>query len=108
MKVKFVTLGCKVNQYESEAMLEQLLSGGFQKADEKEPADVVVVNSCTVTATSDQKARQTLRRAKKENPDAVTVLTGCMPQAFPQEAEQLLEADIVLGTFGKSLGLFGS
>ena len=98
MKVKFVTLGCKVNQYESEAMLEQLLSGGFQKADEKEPADVVVVNSCTVTATSDQKARKTLRRAKKENPDAVTVLTGCMPQAFPQEAEQLLEADIVLGT----------
>ena len=52
MKVKFVTLGCKVNQYESEAMLEQLLSGGFQKADEKEPADVVVVNSCTVTAVS--------------------------------------------------------
>ena len=78
-------------------MLEQLLSGGFQKADEKEPADVVVVNSCTVTATSDQKARQTLRRAKKENPDAVTVLTGCMPQAFPDAAAALLEADIVLG-----------
>lgn len=97
MKAKIITLGCKVNQYESEAMLEALLAGGFQEASHQEEADLVVVNSCTVTATSDQKVRQTLRRAKKENPGAVTVLTGCMPQAFPEEAAALLEADIVLG-----------
>ena len=80
MKAKIITLGCKVNQYESEAMLEALLAGGFQEAASGEEADVVVVNSCTVTATSDQKVRQTLRRARKENPGAVTVLTGCMPR----------------------------
>ena len=54
MKAKIITLGCKVNQYESEAMLEALLAGGFQEARSGEEADVVVVNSCTVTATSDQ------------------------------------------------------
>ena len=98
MKVKFVTLGCKVNQVESEAMREALLAAGFQEAAGGEAADVVVVNSCTVTATSDQKARQALRREKKRNPGAVAVLTGCWPQAFPQEAEDFLEADVVLGT----------
>lgn len=98
MTVKFVTLGCKVNQYESEAMLEGMLAGGFQEAGPGEAADVVVVNSCTVTATSDQKARQALRRAKKQNPGAVAVLAGCWPQAFPQDAEGFLEADVVLGT----------
>lgn len=98
MKVKFVTLGCKVNQYESEAMLESMEQGGFQPAEREEQADVVVVNSCTVTAQSDQKARQALRRAKKQNPGAVAVLTGCWPQAFPGEAEAFLEADVVLGT----------
>jgi len=102
MKAKMITLGCKVNQYESEAMLEALLQGGFQEAGPGEEADVVVVNSCTVTATSDQKARQALRRAKKDNPGAVTVLTGCWPQAFPEEAERFLEADIVLGTANRS------
>ena len=98
MNVKFITLGCKVNQVESEAMREALLAGGFQEAAEGQTADVVVVNSCTVTAVSDQKARQALRREKKRNSGAVAVLTGCWPQAFPQEAEDFLEADIVLGT----------
>ena len=98
MNGKFITLGCKVNQVESEAMREALLAGGFQEAAEGQTADVVVVNSCTVTAVSDQKARQALRREKKRNPGAVAVLTGCWPQAFPQEAEDFLEADIVLGT----------
>lgn len=102
MKVTFITLGCKVNQYESEAMLEALLQAGFREAQPGEPADVVVVNSCTVTATSDQKARQALRRARKQNPDAVLVLTGCWPQAFPKEAEAFSDADIVLGTANRA------
>lgn len=97
MTVRFLTLGCKVNQYESEAMLEQLTAQGFTPAKEGEPADVLVVNSCTVTAQSDQKARQSLRRLKRQNPDAIAVLTGCWPQAFPEEARSLSEADIVLG-----------
>lgn len=96
-KVKLITLGCKVNQYESQAMLEALEKAGFRQAEGREAAGVVVVNSCTVTAVSDQKARQALRRAKKQNPGAIAVLTGCWPQAFPAEAENFLEADIVLG-----------
>ena len=97
MKVKLITLGCKVNQYESQAMLEALLQAGYTEASPAEPAGVVVVNSCTVTAQSDHKVRQALRRAKRDNPGCVAVLTGCMPQAFPQAAAALLEADIVLG-----------
>lgn len=102
MKVKFITLGCKVNQYESEAMLEELLKNGFAEASPDEAADVVVLNSCTVTATGDQKARQTLRRAKKQNPGAITVVCGCWPQAFPEQAEEFTEADIVLGNSNRA------
>ncbi len=102
MKVKFLTLGCKVNQYETQAMLEGLLAQGFQLAEEGEPAGVVVVNSCTVTAQSDQKTRQALRRMKRQNPEAVAVLTGCWPQAFPEEAAGFPEADIVLGTANRA------
>ena len=102
MTVRFITLGCKVNQYESEAMLETLLRNGFTQAGEGEPADVVVVNSCTVTAAGDQKARQALRRARRENPAAVTALTGCWPQAFPEAAAAFQEADIVFGTANRS------
>ena len=102
MKVKLITLGCKVNQYESQAMLEALLQAGFTEASPAEPAGVVVVNSCTVTAQSDHKVRQALRRAKRDNPGCVAVLTGCMPQAFPQAAAALPEADIVLGNAKRS------
>lgn len=103
MKVSVITLGCKVNQYESEAMLSQLVSAGFVPAEETEPADVVVVNSCTVTASSDHKVRQALSRARRRNPDAVLVLTGCMPQAFPERCEALTDADIVLGNRSRAL-----
>ena len=97
MTVKIITLGCKVNQYESEAMLEALLAAGHTQALPGERAQLVVLNSCTVTAESDRKVRQALRRERRMNPGAVIVLTGCMPQAFPEEAAALLEADLVLG-----------
>ena len=97
MKVKFYTLGCKVNQYESQAMTEQLLNNGYTLCSPKEKADVIVVNSCTVTNEADRKTRQAVRRFKKNNPDSVVVLTGCVPQAYPEKARELLEADIVLG-----------
>ena len=97
MRVCFYTLGCKVNLNETGALEQMFRSNGFTIAQEGEPADVFVVNSCTVTNFGDQKSRKWLRRAKRENPGAVTVLTGCYPQAFPEEAAQFLEADLVCG-----------
>ena len=102
MKIAAITLGCKVNQYETEAMLRALSAAGFSPCDKNGDADVVLINSCTVTAASDQKVRQTLHRARRDHPGAVLVLTGCMPQAFPKEAEALSEADIVLGNSNRS------
>ena len=102
MNVFFITLGCKVNQYESQAMLNQLCKAGFSAAASLREADVAVVNSCTVTAASDHKVRQALRHARKENPGAVLVLTGCFPQAFPTEAAALPEADVVLGNANRA------
>ena len=97
MRVCFYTLGCKVNLNETGALEQMFRSNGFTIVQESEPADVFVVNSCTVTNFGDQKSRKWLRRAKRENPGAVTVLTGCYPQAFPEEAAQFLEADLVCG-----------
>lgn len=97
MKVAFYTLGCKVNQYETQAMAELLASHGYDICEENGAADVYVINSCTVTAESDRKTRQAVRRFKRNHPDSVVVLTGCLPQAFPEQAEALYQADIVLG-----------
>ena len=97
MRVCFYRLGCKVNLNEARALQHRDRSNGFTIVQEGEPADVFVVNSCTVTNFGDQKSRKWLRRAKRENPGAVTVLTGCYPQAFPEEAAQFLEADLVCG-----------
>lgn len=97
MKVAFHTLGCKVNQYETELMKENLIKSGYEIANEGEEPDVFILNSCTVTAESDRKTRQMVRKAKKTFPSATIVLTGCMPQAFKPQAERLDCADIVLG-----------
>lgn len=97
MKVQFYTLGCKVNQYESEAMGELFEKRGYTVVGENEPADIVIINSCTVTAESNRKTRQTVRKARRKNSQAVIVLTGCMAQAFPDEAVKIVEADIVVG-----------
>ena len=97
MRVCFYTLGCKVNLNETGALEQMFRANGFTIAQENEPADVFVVNSCTVTNFGDQKSRKWLRRKKRENPGAVTVLTGCYPQAFPEEAAQFTEADLVCG-----------
>ena len=97
MNVAFYTLGCKVNQYESHAIGESLEKQGYKVVKETDTADVVVINSCTVTAESDRKTRQAVRRFRKKLPNAVIILAGCMPQAFPQSAQALEEADIVTG-----------
>ncbi len=96
MNILFQTLGCKVNQYETEAMREALLNLDHTN-DKTLPIDAVIINSCTVTAESDRKTRQLVRRMRREYPDAVIALTGCMVQAFPNDANNLTEADIVIG-----------
>lgn len=98
MRVTFYTLGCKVNQNETGALAQLFAQNGYTVVAAGEPADVYVVNSCTVTNFGDQKSRKWLRRAKRENPGAVTVLTGCYPQAFPEEASAIQEADVVTGS----------
>ncbi len=100
MKIAFNTLGCKVNQYETQAMRKLMEAAGWETAEfavGKTDADVLVINSCTVTGESDRKLRQLLRRCRRENPTALLVLTGCMPQAYPDAAAALSQADIVLG-----------
>ena len=96
MKAAFYTLGCKVNQYETEYMAELLKAAGFEIVPSGEEADYYIINSCTVTSTADQKTRQNVRKFKRKHPNSTVILTGCMPQAFPEKAKELFEADIVL------------
>ncbi len=96
MTFKIETLGCKVNQYESQLMFEYLCDAGFVPADGT-AADVIVINTCTVTSTSDSKNRKVINRARRDNKNAIIVLTGCMPQAFPDKIELFKDCDIVLG-----------
>ena len=103
MKVFFHTLGCKVNQYETQEMREQLKKNGYEITDDENVADIFVINSCTVTSESDRKTRQCVRHYKKKYPESTVVLTGCMPQSFPEMAEKLTEADIVLGNKNNKL-----
>ena len=100
MKIAFYTFGCKVNQYETQALRQQFAARGWEVLEfsHDAPWDAVVVNSCTVTAEGDRKTRQLLRRLRRERPEGAICLTGCFPQAFPQEAAALLEADVVTGS----------
>ncbi len=102
MKIFISTLGCKVNQYESQAILEAFCRPGYEKTNSSKTADVIIINSCTVTAESDKKVRKTLHKLRKENPSAIIALVGCLPQAFPEKMSQLAEADIILGNANKT------
>ena len=102
MNIAFYTLGCKVNQYETQA-LEQLFSQrGHTLVSFEDAADVYIINTCTVTAVSDKKSRQVIRRARKEAPDAVIAVCGCYPQTHPEDMDAL-SIDLVSGT-GDRLG----
>ena len=102
LKVAFHTLGCKVNQYETEAMKEQFRAAGCTVVGEEDTADVYVINTCTVTNLADRKSRQYIRRMKKKCPEAVIAVTGCYAQVKPEEVSALEEADIVAGTGEKN------
>ena len=96
-KVAFITLGCKVNQYETNAMAQQFIEKGYKIVEHTEKADIYIVNTCTVTNMSDRKSRQMLRREKELNKDAIIVACGCYVQTAKEELEQMEEIDLVLG-----------
>lgn len=96
-KAAFYTLGCKVNQYETEAMSELFEKEGYVITDFNKYADVYVINTCTVTSMSDRKSRQIIRRAKKNNPNAVVAVTGCYAQTNPKEVLEIPDVNLVVG-----------
>lgn len=102
MRIAFYTLGCKVNQYETEILANRFANDGFDIVDIEDEADVYVINSCTVTASGDKKTKQIIRRFKRINPNAIVALTGCFPQAFPDEASLVPEADIIQGSYNRA------
>lgn len=95
------TLGCKVNQYESQAIAEALEARGFDIISPTAVCDAYIINTCTVTAESDRKARQFIRRAISKNPDAVVIVTGCMAQTAPDEVAAIEGVDAVIGNSDK-------
>ena len=99
MKAKFITLGCKTNQYESNAMEQSFKKDGIEilPIDSDEAADICVVNTCSVTNVAERKSRQMLRREKQQNPDAIVVACGCYVQVAQKEVEAMPEVDIVIG-----------
>ena len=100
-KVAFITLGCKVNQYESNAMAQKFIEAGYNICDIKEKPDIVVVNTCTVTNIADRKSRQILRRAKEENKNTIVVATGCYVQIAKDNVDKIEEIDLSLGNVEK-------
>lgn len=98
----FYTLGCKVNQYETEAVSERFADNGYTIVPFSEKADYYIINTCSVTAMSDRKSRQVIRRAKKSNPDAVIAVMGCYSQTAPDEVLDIDGVNLVLGTKDKA------
>ena len=89
LHLKTLTLGCKVNQYETQYVREGLLGAGFRDAQQEEPADLCIVNTCTVTREGDAKSRQAIRRLARENPDARIVVMGCYATRAPTDVAAL-------------------
>lgn len=97
LNFRIVTLGCKVNQFESQAMIKNLCENGYIRADGNTSPDITIINSCAVTAVSEQKAVKMIHRIRRENPQTIIVLTGCMAQTNQDIKEKLPEIDIILG-----------
>lgn len=101
MKAAFSTLGCRVNQYETEAMTEKFIEAGYEIVSFEDFADVYVINTCTVTSMGDKKSRQMIGRARRLNSNAIIAVVGCYSQTAPQKVSQIDGVDIVLGTRNK-------
>ena len=95
--VAFCTLGCKVNQYETNAMMQKMIEAGYEVVDFETKADIYIINTCTVTNMADKKSRQMLRRVKEINPEAIFVAVGCYAQVAKEKLEQIPEIDLILG-----------
>lgn len=102
MKIAFYTLGCKVNQYETQALKEKFIELGYEIVGDLDYADIYVVNTCTVTGLSDRKSRQYIRRTKRINPKSITAVIGCYAQVSPEEAASIEGVNIVAGTDEKN------
>lgn len=100
-KVAFYTLGCKVNQYETESIKNQLMKLRYEPTEFENSADIYIINSCTVTSIADKKTRNMMRRAKKINPDSIIILTGCYAQTNAKELMEIEEIDYVVGNVDK-------
>ena len=100
-KAAFYTLGCKVNQYETEAMEELFSANGYELCPFTEKADIYIINTCSVTNMSDRKSRQIIRRAKKTNPNAIIAVTGCYAQTAPDEVLKIDGVNLVIGNQDK-------
>ncbi len=100
-KVAFYTLGCKVNQYETNAMIELFIKKGYEIVDFDDISDIYIINTCTVTNMSDRKSRQIIRRAKQINPNSILVVTGCYAQVASKELEKIKEIDLIVGNTEK-------
>ncbi len=101
-KVAFCSLGCKVNQYETNAMAQKFVANGYEIVEFDEYADVYIVNTCTVTNIADRKSRQMLRRAKEINKDATLVACGCYAQVAKEELKKIPEIDLIIGNNEKN------
>ena len=97
MRIAICTLGCKVNQYETQALEQEIVRRGHELVDFEDTADAYVVNTCSVTAVSDKKSRQMIRKAKRRNPDAVVAACGCYAQTHPEDVKKLAP-DVLFGT----------
>ncbi|MEI8215724.1 MAG: tRNA (N(6)-L-threonylcarbamoyladenosine(37)-C(2))-methylthiotransferase MtaB [Eubacteriales bacterium] len=102
MKIAFHTLGCKVNQYETQILKEKFSNKGYELSDEGEIADIYVINTCTVTALSNKKSKQFIRKALRENENAVIAVIGCFAQVNPEELMSIDGVSIVCGTNEKN------
>src|SRR5574344_288013 len=95
--VAFVTLGCKLNFSETSAISRQFVESGYEKIAASKPADIYVINTCSVTEHADKKCRQTIRKLQKQNPDAFIIVTGCYAQLKPEEILDIKGVDLVVG-----------
>ncbi len=101
-KVSFTTLGCKVNQYDSDAMRTLFIQKGYQTAENDENADVYVINTCSVTSIGDRKSRQMVRRIRRNHPDSIIVVAGCYAQLAPETFEKMGDVDVIVGLQNRS------
>lgn len=101
-KAAFYTLGCKVNQYETEAIIDIFLDNDFEVVDFSDEADIYIINSCTVTNQAASKSRKIARRAKRSNNESLVAVVGCYSQAFPEEVSSISEIDFVMGSSDKA------